>query len=162
MAAGFQLKLKSKSPGQTLKIAGELAKRLSGGEILALQGSLGSGKTLFVQGLARGLGVYDPKEVRSPTFNLIQEHRGRTSLSHADFYRLAPQEVMGLGLEDYWREKGGWVVAVEWAEKAGGMIPPAALWIRMEIASDKERILTLTGGGQWERILRLCMKKLQK
>ena len=159
--------LRSKSAQQTLRIGRELGKRLNGGEIVALQGALGSGKTIFVRGLAQGLGIRQPGEVRSPTFNLIQEHRGSIPLCHVDLYRLSAGEVRDLGLEEYWGEEGGWVTAIEWADKARGMIPRRdkrhpVLWIRLETASRSQRDLILEEDGHWRNVLEPCRKKFQK
>ena len=162
----FKLNLISKSPRETIKIARELGERLKGGEVLSLEGTLGSGKTLFVQGLAQGLKVHKPGEVRSPTFSLIQEHRGRIPLCHADLFRLSPAEAKGLGLEEYWRDQAVWVTAVEWAEKAGGMIPrfdgSRALRIRMKVVSGNERTLTFSGGNRWKKSLNQWTAKFRK
>ena len=162
----FKLNLVSKSPRESLRIAREIGARLKGGEVLSLEGTLGSGKTLFVRGLAQGLKVYRPKDVRSPTFNLIQEHRGRIPLCHADLYRLSPSEAKGLGLEEYWRDEAGWVTAVEWAEKAAGMIPRSngsrALRIRMKVVSGNERALAFSGGNLWKNSLKQWTAKFRK
>jgi len=82
------------------------------GLFLLLEGDLGSGKTTFVQGLARGLGITEP--VTSPTFGLMQVYpQGKIPLVHCDLYRLAPEEVWSLGLEEW--EHG--IIAIEWAQK---------------------------------------------
>ncbi|MBN1901804.1 tRNA (adenosine(37)-N6)-threonylcarbamoyltransferase complex ATPase subunit type 1 TsaE [Candidatus Sumerlaeota bacterium] len=91
-----------------------LGRILSGGEILALTGELGSGKTTFVKGLARGLGITDV--ITSPTFVVVKSYPGRLILHHIDFYRLTETgDFETIGFDDY-REHGA-VVAVEWAEK---------------------------------------------
>ena len=77
----------TRSEGETEELAAELGKRLRGGEVLLLVGELGTGKTVFVRGLARGAGV-DPAEVSSPTFVLLTSYPGRLTLHHADLYRL--------------------------------------------------------------------------
>jgi tRNA threonylcarbamoyladenosine biosynthesis protein TsaE len=96
--------------------AGErLGRSLSPGHVVLLYGELGSGKTAFVRGLARGLGA-PPGEVSSPTFTLIQEYAGTTStLFHVDLYRLEPAEVDDLGLEEL--ISGSGIVAIEWADR---------------------------------------------
>jgi tRNA threonylcarbamoyladenosine biosynthesis protein TsaE len=109
----------------TQAIATELAKVLMPGSILWLSGNLGSGKTTFVQGLGKGLGIED--QITSPTFSLIDEHLlGRIPLYHIDLYRLEPEEVGSLHLFAYWQgidfELG--IVAIEWAERMITLLPP--------------------------------------
>lgn len=91
-----------------------LAACLGPGDVVLLHGELGAGKTAFVRGLARGLGA-QPDAVSSPTFTLVQEYRGRTTLYHVDLYRLKPAEVADLGLDELIESNG--VVAIEWAER---------------------------------------------
>ena len=105
----------SHSLHQTKHIAADLAQRLSGGEVLCLQGELGAGKTSFVQGLAKALGVEGP--VRSPTFTIMNVydtcHPSIKQLIHLDFYRLKSEEAHELGLEE-WLGRSDVVAAVEW------------------------------------------------
>lgn len=133
--------LHSSSPEQTAAIARRLLPALAPGAVLALVGPLGAGKTAFVKGLAAGLGV-PPHQVVSPTYTLIHEHAAPVPLFHADLYRLAgPSEVAELGLEDYW-ERGG-ILAVEWADRAVGLLPPHTVTVRFEILGPRERRLTI-------------------
>ncbi len=99
--------------------AGELlARRLRPGSVVLLYGELGAGKTALVRGLARGLGA-PTDDVSSPTFTLIQEYAGSSvTLYHVDLYRLSPQEVDELGLEELVSGEG--IVAIEWAERWAG------------------------------------------
>lgn len=132
---------------------------LSPGSVVALEGELGSGKTAMVQGLAKGLGL-NPKEVRSPTFAIVQEHRGgRVPLCHADLYRLAPAETVQLGLEEYWSSEGEWIVAIEWAERAGKWIPANRLDIEFQIVSRHQRKISFSGNQKWKKILSSLKKK---
>lgn len=128
---------RSSSPERTAALARRLARTLAPGTVLALTGPLGSGKTAFVRGLAEGLGL-DPRATVSPTFALIIEHEGPLPLFHADLYRLeGPGQVAELGLEEY-AERGG-VLAVEWAERAAGLLPRGAVWVRFEITGPRSR-----------------------
>jgi tRNA threonylcarbamoyladenosine biosynthesis protein TsaE len=103
------------SPAETETIAAELAARFRGGEVVLLSGELGAGKTAFVRGLARGLGI-DSGEVASPTFVLVTRYDGPLVLHHADLYRLAGGgDDRELGLEELPGPRG--VLAVEWAER---------------------------------------------
>jgi tRNA threonylcarbamoyladenosine biosynthesis protein TsaE len=131
----------SSSPEQTAAIARRLVSALDPGTVLALVGQLGAGKTAFVKGLAAGLGI-PPRQVVSPTYTLIHEHAGRVPLFHADLYRLdGPTEVAELGLEDY-AERGG-ILAVEWAERAAGLLPAGTVLVRFEILGVRERLITI-------------------
>jgi tRNA threonylcarbamoyladenosine biosynthesis protein TsaE len=106
---------RTRTPEETRALGRALAEELAPDGVLLLSGDLGAGKTVLAQGLAEGLGI-DPAEVLSPTFNLIREHRGsRGRLIHADLYRLDPDEVEPLGLEELLAGPG--VKVVEWAER---------------------------------------------
>src|SRR5262249_35108736 len=106
----------SRSEEETLEIGETLARELVPDGVLLLNGELGSGQTGLARGVARGLGVA-PREVQSPTFTLIREHAGRggVRLVHADLYRLEPDQVAALGLEELLAGPG--VKVVEWAER---------------------------------------------
>ena len=131
---------KSHSPEDTYRIAAELLDQHPGRLIIALSGDLGSGKTVFVQGLALALGSKRP--VTSPTFTLLNEYPCIRPLYHADLYRLEkPTEADALGLDDYMETQA--VVAVEWPEKAPHIFPQET--IRVEILmGDKEDERTVT------------------
>jgi tRNA threonylcarbamoyladenosine biosynthesis protein TsaE len=106
------------SEEETMAVGEDLGRTLPAGSVVLLYGALGAGKTAFVRGLARGLGA-NPDEVSSPTFTLIQEYAGRsTTLYHVDLYRLEPDEIDDLGLEDL--VSGDGVVAIEWSERWRG------------------------------------------
>lgn len=147
--------LRSRSPAET-RAAGEALGRVlrragAAGAVVALVGPLGAGKTCFVQGLARGLGVAG--YVRSPTFTLVHQHRGPLPLFHVDLYRLAPAELDTLGLEEILEGPG--VAAVEWADRAEAPGGPAAALpaehLRVELAfgeADDERLLALLPRGE--------------
>src|SRR4029079_9501597 len=102
------------SEKETSRAGERFAGRLQAGDVVLLHGDLGAGKTAFVRGIARGLGA-TPDDVTSPTFTLMQEHRGRLTLIHVDLYRLAPEEVAALGIEESTDDPA--VIAVEWAER---------------------------------------------
>lgn len=113
----------SASEEETRALGRTLAEELMPDGVLLLSGDLGSGKTVLAQGVAAGLGI-DPGEVQSPTFNLIREHRGRRGrLVHVDLYRLDPDEVGALGLEELLAGPG--VKVVEWAERLPFPVPGA-------------------------------------
>jgi len=119
--------------------------------VVALAGPLGAGKTSLVQGLARGLAVSGG--VRSPTFTLIHEHRGAVPLFHVDLYRLDGPDVDNLGLDEITETPS--VTAIEWAERAPGVLPPEHLWIEFQFGPEEStRCLRLIPEGErYERII---------
>lgn len=132
---------RSSSPEQTAAFARRLARTLPAGTVLAIRGPLGAGKTVFVKGLALGLGV-PPREAVSPTFSLIHEHAGEVPLFHADLYRLrGPADVAELGLDDY-AERGG-ILAIEWPERAAGLLPRGTVTVRIDVTGPRERRITV-------------------
>jgi tRNA threonylcarbamoyladenosine biosynthesis protein TsaE len=118
----------------------ELAARLEADSIVLLSGDLGAGKTVFVRGLAEGLGA-DPDDVTSPTFTLVQEYRGgRLPLFHVDLYRLKPGEVDDLGLEDL---AAGGVLAIEWPDRLPRPVTGAII-VTIEHVNESERRIDIT------------------
>ena len=111
------------------------------GSVLALKGDLGSGKTLFTQGLVAGLKSDDA--VTSPTFTIVHEYQGgRLPIYHFDFFRLENrQSAERLGLEDYFFSDG--VSVIEWADRFPDLIPEQAGWISFEIKSEAQRIIAV-------------------
>jgi tRNA threonylcarbamoyladenosine biosynthesis protein TsaE len=137
----------TKSEQETKQLAREIASKLKGGEILALSGELGAGKTTFVKGLAEYFNMAD--EVSSPTFTLIQEYGIDNSkypifsLIHIDCYRLDNgEELIEIGIQDYLDEPDS-VVIIEWAEKVKSIIPKKATWVEFQHGNSiDERIIT--------------------
>ncbi|MCF7688889.1 MAG: tRNA (adenosine(37)-N6)-threonylcarbamoyltransferase complex ATPase subunit type 1 TsaE [Cephaloticoccus sp.] len=128
------------SARETEAIAIEFAATLPGDVTLALHGDLGVGKTTFVRGLARGLGIKGP--VTSPTFSIYTMHRGDRTLVHLDAYRLeTPQQVDDLLLEDFLISP--YVLAIEWPEKIAAWIPADALHLELNIAPDERHTIRL-------------------
>jgi tRNA threonylcarbamoyladenosine biosynthesis protein TsaE len=129
----------TRSEGETEALAAELASAFRGGEVVLLSGELGAGKTVFVRGLARGVGA-DPDEVASPTFVLLTSYPGRLTLHHADLYRLSGRDDnRALGLEELPGPRG--VLAVEWAEKLSSLPwdPALAFRVSLEHAGEDTR-----------------------
>lgn len=130
------------TPDQTRHIGCTLGKALKGGEVLAITGDLGSGKTQLVKGIAEGLGIA-PSEITSPTFTLIHEHEGDIPLFHIDLYRLEnPGETEAIGLEEYFSRDG--VIAIEWAERATTLLPTNRLDITLLHQGGDNRQITIT------------------
>lgn len=128
------------SAEETRALASELAAALPPDSTLALHGNLGVGKTTFVQGLARGLGITDT--VTSPTFNIFTLHRGPTQLLHLDAYRLeSAREVEDLLLSDFMVSP--WCLAVEWPDKVAEWLPPGTLHLELGIAPHERHTLRL-------------------
>jgi tRNA threonylcarbamoyladenosine biosynthesis protein TsaE len=114
--------------------------------VIALYGDLGSGKTVFVQGLADGLEVPAPHYVTSPTYTLINEYVGRLPLHHVDLYRLEnPDDWADIGLPDILGGDG--VVAIEWADRLAGDLPPDYLRVQLSFITSESRTLSLEGIG---------------
>ncbi len=135
----------SRSVSQTEQLGRVLGTAAQGGEVVALCGDLGAGKTALVRGLARGLGA-DPASVCSPTFVFIHEYAGHHRLAHADLYRIEQRdEVLHLGLSDY--EDPSTVLAVEWAERAGDLLPDDRLTVELHHVAPTVRRLTFRATG---------------
>jgi tRNA threonylcarbamoyladenosine biosynthesis protein TsaE len=124
------------TPEETFELGRRAGGRLSGGEILLLSGPLGAGKTVFVKGLAAGLGL-DPDEVSSPSFTLVNRHdEGRLLLYHLDLYRLdeGPAAAHAVDLDELLSDERA-VIVIEWAERMGRYPLPGGAW-RVSIEGD--------------------------
>lgn len=132
----------SHSPTETFDYGRQLGAELQPGDVLALTGDLGAGKTCLVKGIAHGLGI--AQEVTSPTFTLIHEYRGgRLLLYHVDLYRLdSVEQAVAIGIEDYLGNDG--VTVIEWAEKIESLLPPATRHVRIEFMNDNSRRIEIT------------------
>jgi tRNA threonylcarbamoyladenosine biosynthesis protein TsaE len=131
----------ARSEDETVGIARELAGTLKAGDVVLLSGNLGAGKTVFVRGLAEGLGI-DPSQVSSPTFTLLHEYRGgRLTLYHADLYRLDHTATEDLGLEEAGAADG--VLAIEWPERLQAPIA-GALRVDLEIVDEAARAIRMS------------------
>lgn len=134
--------VETRSAAETQALAAALAAEMPPGTVLCLHGDLGAGKTCFVQGLAKALGVRRP--VGSPTFTLINEYRGTRPLAHIDLYRIrGAGDAFGLGLEDYLFHHGG-IVAIEWAERVEELLPEGCWHVRMEPGAEGEESRRVT------------------
>ena len=129
-------------PEVTRATGERLARALRPGDVVALYGELGAGKTCFVQGLARG--VEARNEVTSPTFIFINEYQGRIPIYHVDLYRTEGlQEILDLGVEEYLYGDG--ITVVEWAEKIEHLLPAGTIRVTIMGLGDEPRQIRLEG-----------------
>jgi tRNA threonylcarbamoyladenosine biosynthesis protein TsaE len=132
------------TPEETAAAGEALGHTLGAGDVVALYGELGAGKTCFVQGLARGLDVAG--HVTSPTFVIVNEYRGRLPVHHVDTYRTGSlAELADLGLLDLMGGDG--VTLIEWADKAEPLLPARTIRVRIEGVGDEPRVITITRAG---------------
>jgi tRNA threonylcarbamoyladenosine biosynthesis protein TsaE len=128
----MDFKIVSNSPDETIELGRKIGAKLKGGEIIALCGPLGSGKTHLIKGIAAGAGAGDSKQVTSPTFVIVNEYAGRLDIYHIDAYRLdSIDEFEMIGFDDYCG--GDSVVVIEWADKIESALEPAD-YIRIELS----------------------------
>ncbi len=138
----------SRSEEQTRRLGARLGRLLQAGDLICLEGPLGSGKTCFVQGIGIGMGVEEP--ITSPSFILINEYRTRSGLIlyHVDFYRLLDPigEALAIGIEEVFYGDG--VCVVEWADRAREIIPPERLWITFNHLNAHQRSILMEASGK--------------
>jgi tRNA threonylcarbamoyladenosine biosynthesis protein TsaE len=137
------------SADETMKFAARLAEKLRAGDVIALEGDLGAGKTTFTKGLAQGLGV--KRTVSSPTFTIVKEYKGRLPLYHMDVYRLG-DTFEDLGFDEYFHGDG--VTVVEWAHLIQPQLPNELLCIHLYHHGETGRKIVLEPIG--ERYEQLC------
>jgi len=143
----------SSDPQLTFAAGRELGQLLRGGDVVALHGPLGAGKTQFTKGLAAGLGVPADEPVVSPTFVLVREYAGRLRLYHMDAYRLSgPTELRALGFDEMLTEADA-VIAIEWAERVADAVPAGAVHVEFAHTGELERRLRTTWSDR-ERLAR--------
>ena len=141
------------SEKETSLLAKKLGRKLKAGDVIALTGPIGAGKTVFIKGLAQGLGVKNPDEVKSPTFVLLHLYEGRFPIQHFDLYRLERQEELeGIGFDDFLSRPEA-VTLVEWADKAKERIPQNSLWIHLKVTGPHSRniVIAPNEGIAWRR-----------
>ena len=127
---------------ETEQVGACLARRLHAGDVVAMSGDLGAGKTVFIRGLARGLGV--TARVTSPTYTVVNEYEGTLPLFHFDMYRLSGEdELYDIGWDDYLKRGG--VCAVEWSERATGLLPEHCIYVDIAAQNETARRLEITG-----------------
>lgn len=130
------------SPQETQKLGKKISKLLKKGDVVALIGELGAGKTCLAGALLDGLGVSDHYKGSSPTFVLINEYKGKLPVYHFDVYRLNNiEEVVDLGYEEYFYGNG--VTLIEWADKIEELLPDNCIRIYMKIIGENEREINI-------------------
>lgn len=149
-----QIALRVESASAMQRLAARMGRVAEIGDVIALDGPLGAGKTTFVQGLAQGLGVPPERHVASPTFALVNEHPGRIDFVHVDFYRIrTPAELPELGIEEAYDRA---VTAIEWAERFPSWLPDDSLHLTLEIEERGHRMLRAESTGpRSERLLQV-------
>lgn len=146
MEAADFIRLITKTPEQTRVIGEKIGRRLLSRTVMALSGDLGAGKTVFVQGLARGLDVPGSWPVTSPTYTLVNAYPGRLPLIHADLYRLSgAADFEDIGGHDIEADNG--VLAVEWADRLPPVELAADMTVHIRIIDDHQREVTLFFSG---------------
>ncbi len=144
--------IQTTSPRETQLLAEQLGRLLRPGDVIALVGDLGSGKTVFSQGLARGLQVPETFYITSPTFVILNEYPGKIPFYHLDLYRLSTTvELAELGLEEILYGQGA--VAIEWAERLGETLPAGRLEVHLKFKGETGRSLTFHAFGVKSRAL---------
>ena len=144
----------SHSPAQTRRFGARLGRLLRAGDLICLQGELGTGKTRLAQGIGQGMGIAEP--ITSPTFTLVAEYRTlppAPTLFHIDVYRLDDplDEAVGFGLDEY---LDGGVCLIEWAERIEPILPPERLWITLRhLDASKRGILMQAEGSRYQELL---------
>lgn len=142
-----QVKLTSTSEASSLRLGVRIGEQVESGDVFALWGDLGSGKTLFTRGIARGMGVPPQIPITSPTFTLINEYDGRLHLYHLDLYRVSTIEE----LETLpWRETlfGAGVAVIEWPDRLGALLPEKRWDISFDFLDDDSRVITFAARGE--------------
>ena len=141
------------SSDETMALGRRLGERLGPGDVVAMTGPLGSGKTTLTKGLAEGLGVPEPRWVTSPTFVLVHEYPGRVPVHHVDAYRLnGPDDAEALGIDELLFGDG--VTIVEWADRIAEVLPEARLDIELaHDDGDRRRIVLRPRGERLEGLV---------
>lgn len=133
----------SSSPEETIKIARSFSEKLKGGELVSLTGPLGSGKTVFVKGIASGLGISE-EEVSSPSFTVVNVYPGRLTLYHVDLYRVKGDPELEAELWEILDYES--VVVIEWAENLESIMKESEWIVKLEKIDEKRKITIFRRG----------------
>jgi tRNA threonylcarbamoyladenosine biosynthesis protein TsaE len=137
----FQVKktFVTNSEEETFDLAAGLGRNARAGDVFALTGRLGAGKTIFAKGMAAGMGIIG--DITSPTFNLMNTYEGEIPLYHFDLYRIEEKELDGLFFEEYWEDDA--VSVIEWADRALSRLPSGSITVTMEYTGANTRRITI-------------------
>ncbi len=136
--------LRSVSDEETIQVGKQLGKALDKGDVIALVGKLGSGKTWFAKGIGLGLSVSPDTVITSPSFSLVNEYEGRLPFIHMDAYRLENLSAfLSAGLDEYLHQEG--VAALEWADLWPEILPEWHVRVEITIEDEQSRMITLSG-----------------
>jgi len=142
-----KLVIQTRSASETIRVGKTIGSRLLLGDVVALVGELGAGKTQFIKGLAAGVGIENSAYISSPSFTLIHEYPGKIPFYHIDLFRLGrEQEAEELGLEDYFQGRG--ITAIEWADKIPSLLPEELLFISITYLDKNIRSVEIAGRGR--------------
>jgi tRNA threonylcarbamoyladenosine biosynthesis protein TsaE len=146
------VELTSHTPQETERIGECLGSMLTRGDIIALAGELGTGKTTLVRGVAHGMGI-EAQEVASPSFTLVNVYEAPLPLYHIDLYRLDNEaDLLEIDYEEY--IKGDGVVIIEWADRIPKAVPPESLWIQLRyLDAERREIVFQAQGDRYEKIV---------
>ncbi len=134
----------SSSAEDTFAAGRELAMHLNSGDVVALRGELGAGKTVFVKGIASALGIND--DITSPTFSLMEAYDADVSLYHFDLYRIEDiDEFQQLRFEEYWEGDG--ISVIEWPERCGRLLPKRRIDVMIDYIDENRRKITIEYTG---------------
>ncbi len=126
----------SNSEGETKQIGERIGKKLKKGDVIALYGEFGSGKTILVKGIAKGIGCTE--QVKSPSFVFVHEYKGKIPIYHIDLYRVNNlNDIIALGIQEFFNSEG--VCVIEWAEKAKGLLSQDSISIELKILNKNTR-----------------------
>lgn len=139
-------KTTTSSADETQALGERLGRALQAGDVMALRGPLGAGKTTLVQGIARRHATH-PEQVKSPTFVLMREYPGDVPVVHVDAYRLegGPEAAWGLDIDLIFSPRK--ITLIEWADRVGELLPPGTILVELAHASKEKRAITVSGEG---------------
>ena len=147
------IRLVTNSPEETVELGAQFAKQCRRSDVIGLQGTLGAGKTCFVKGMAKGLGVKKLRSVTSPTYVLLRQHKGKLTLNHFDAYRLEDSRQMEeIGCDEIFDGSG--VSVVEWSNHVASCMPREHFLVTIRMAGDSKRefLITACGKGPLSRL----------
>ena len=134
--------IQTHSPEETQTIGRQIGETLKAGDVVALVGDLGAGKTCLTQGIARGIGIASQEVVNSPSYTLINEYAGEIPIYHIDLYRLERRaDIIDLGLEEYLEGKG--ICIIEWADRMANLLPANYIQIMLKWVDESTRTIEI-------------------